>query len=70
MEEWMVETVPVLNDPRIFSTMIHATEAGTYYVINKSDGYLLDDFTPADAEMEYISNTTERDKDFREAYGL
>ena len=72
MKIWTVKTIPVLSDGRIFSTRIDSTECGLHYVINESDGYLLDEFTPLEAESNYLSeaNAEQRALDFYEKYGL
>lgn len=72
MKLWTIETKPVTDDERIYSTKLDMTEEGLYYVINGSDGYLIPEWTPYTAEEDYLSeeNTEERQIDFMKAYGF
>ena len=64
---WTIKTIPVTNDKRVRSTHIDRNDIGFFYVINNETGYPLDTWTPYDAEIDYVTNTAERDQAFRDS---
>ncbi len=72
MKRWTIKAVPVTGDSRIFSVHVDCHEDGLYYVINGTDGYNLDEFTPEEAEQDYLSPEREEERtiEFMRAYGF